>query len=370
MDKKKYQIPQGTEVLGFEETKQHQQLKSLLDEIFQLWGYQAVETPLFDFFDPYAAVLGKELLQKSFRLIDREGDLLLLRPDMTLFLARQMGFLLQQKKLPLRVFYDGPIMRFEDPSDISANEFYQMGAELVGASGSEADLEILLLCFKILEKISLLKQSRLHLGNHAFYDAVFSSCQNEEKGKVMEIIRKRDFDALAAFFKKENINPEKYLLYIQLFSFIGKPDELEEILSPKNRQLLNKEEQLSLDYLLDISKKLEKYSYFLRLDLSESGSQAYHSGIVFQVYCRQAATAVLSGGRYDKLLGKFNAEMPSLGFSLFPRKIEKLLSFERQKSEVKKLFYNQANFMDKQQEAEKLRAKGTAVILCKEKNND
>ena len=82
-----FQIPQGTESLSLKEASTHRRITDALEALFLSWGYFPVQTPVFDFFDIYRPLLKSASLEKVYRLIDREGDLLMLRSDVTLFLA-------------------------------------------------------------------------------------------------------------------------------------------------------------------------------------------------------------------------------------------------------------------------------------------
>ena len=147
MKKRYLQVPQGTEGVHLEEAYRHRRITQDMFDLFTLWGYLPVETPVFDFYDIYRPLLG-DSSKNVYRFVDREGDLLLIRSDITLFLAKQMGLWLREEDLPTRVCYGDTILRHQDPEDISKNEFFQMGAELIGKSGFDADLEILLLLRK------------------------------------------------------------------------------------------------------------------------------------------------------------------------------------------------------------------------------
>ncbi len=105
-----YQNPQGAEGIYLEEAYKHRMIVSQIDRLFLSWGYLPVQTPVVDFYDLYQPLLeGKT--DTLYRLIDREGDLLLLRNDITLFLAKQMGLALSKEDLPVRVSYSDIILR-------------------------------------------------------------------------------------------------------------------------------------------------------------------------------------------------------------------------------------------------------------------
>ena len=109
------QNPKGAEAFFLEEAYRHRRIIGTVDRLYTSWGYLPVETPVFDFYDIYSKLLSTgNQLETVYRLIDRNGDLLMLRSDVTLFLAKQMGRVLQESDLPVRVSYSDTILRYQD----------------------------------------------------------------------------------------------------------------------------------------------------------------------------------------------------------------------------------------------------------------
>ena len=322
MKKRYLQVPQGTEGVHLEEAYRHRQITSEVFNLFTLWGYLPVETPVFDFYDIYRPLL-KGSSRDIYRLVDREGDLLLLRSDITLFLAKQMGLWLREEDLPTRVCYGDTILRHQNPEDISKNEFFQMGAELIGKAGSEADLEILLLLQKTFLQMGL--KPAIHLGSHRFLLSSLADLNGEAFETVMESLGKRDFDGLAGLLG-EYFSPRRVQVLSSILSFIGERAEFTSLLADHEGVLYN-EELEDLRYLDLLAGSLEEAGYGdnVRIDLSEIGGQPYYTGIVFRAYLPGLDSEVASGGRYDKLLASFGFDCPSVGFSFMQRKIEHLV---------------------------------------------
>lgn len=351
------QVPMGTETIYTEEAYRHRQADRELNSLFTLWGYLPVETPVFDFFDIYQDLIPCE--KDIYRLIDREGDLLMLRSDITLFLAKQMGLSLKNHDLPARICYSGTILRHQNREDISKNEFFQTGVELIGKADSDADLEILMLLnstFKILEI-----EPVIHIGSQKLLNASVSVFDIRDREKIMSMIKNRNFENLKIKLR-EKIDTARAHFLSELFQFIGTIDELNSFVL-SGESFLNKEETTALDelhFIMDNLNKLNVTDSFV-IDLSEVGYQPYYTGIVFQGYLNGVDSAIVSGGRYDKLLGKFGFETPSIGFSLLLRKIEDHLGnkFGLPKSEK----VNGRNFVEALKEAEKIRKNGRIAIL-------
>ena len=280
-----------------------------------------MKTPIFDFYDNYRSLISPAAEKDIYRLMDRGGELLMLRSDVTLFLARQMGMTLKEGDLPIRVSYSDAILRHQDREDISKNEFFQTGVELIGVDGFPGDMEILLLLNAVLENLTL--PAFLHLGSRSLFRHIVPA--ETEPPSLKEALEFRNGTALAEALRA--LYPqESATVYKEILLFMGTPDEFRRMLKDR-AAWINPGIVREGEYLLKLAAELTNlgFSQEMRIDLSEIGSQSYHTGIVFQVYMEGIAQAVISGGRYDGFLENFGLRAPSVGFSLLLRKVEALL---------------------------------------------
>ncbi len=329
-------IPHGTETLYLEETYRHKKILRHMEDLTESWGYLPVQTPVFDYYDNYRPLLDHKLEEQTYKLIDRDGDLMMLRSDITLFLARQMGLSLSEVEMPVRVYYADSILRYQDHEDINNHEFFQTGCELIGCPGKEGDLEILFLLAQILKEFKL-PLSRIHIGSMGVFNAVSAPLSKEDSKELSNLLQTREeegiLNILKTVYKAEDARKLAGLLL-----FIGTGKEFQAAMSGWS-SLLDGLLADPLSYLDSIYRGWEELGVFediLRIDLSETGDQTYYSGIVFNAYTDGCGTAMASGGRYDGLLENFgySGETPasSVGFSLFLRKMEKLSGFEPEDS--------------------------------------
>jgi ATP phosphoribosyltransferase regulatory subunit len=366
--KKLLHIPQGTEGFYLEEAFVHRRLRETLLDLFHAWGYLPVQTPVFDFFDTYRALLDAEATEKIYRLIDREGDLLMLRSDNTLFMAKQMGLALTREDLPVRVCYADSILRHQDREDISHNEFFQMGAELIGKDGLDGDLEVLMLLLTTIHHLQL-PQAVLHLGSHNF----FTACCDErrisaaDRQRVFTAIYNRSFPDAGEILRAAGFGEDEMRLMSRLFGFIGTIPEFAALETEvREAGLLSPACREALAYLAAVGEQLSRLEAAprVRIDLSEIGGQPYYTGLVFQVYMPGMDTAVASGGRYNRLLGFFGFDAPSCGFSLLLRKVQDRIGRpERFKQEHSGINVRKKDFVAAYRAAEELRAAGRVVTL-------
>ncbi|MBN2051839.1 MAG: ATP phosphoribosyltransferase regulatory subunit [Spirochaetales bacterium] len=361
--KRLLQFPGAIEGLRFEDAHRHQEILLALNDVFFHWGYLPVETPVFDFFDIYRPLLHGRDLEKIYRLIDREGDLLMLRSDITLFLAKQLGLSLRKDNLPVRACYADVILRHQNQEDISSNEFFQVGAELIGKPGKDGDLEILFLTLKILETLEV--SARIHIGSRAFYNAACQGLSPEEVKTLSGAVCSRERGDILNLLKKTQ-SPAVCRLTADLLLFLGTTAEYRDLFKACKARIPSEDMKRELQYLLDLGNILEEagMASHIRIDLSEIGSQPYYTGLVFQGYMEHLDSAFLGGGRYDGLLSTFGLSAPSVGFSFFPRKIEPWIGRPERffpSDGVEKA--RGTTFLEKIRHAEELRRNGKRVIL-------
>ncbi len=331
-------LPQGTESIYLEETYRHRKILRHMEDLTERWGYMPVQTPVFDFYDNYRTLLDSKLEDQTYKLIDREGDLLMLRSDITLFLARQMGMTLREEELPVRVYYSDSILRYQDHEDISSHEFFQTGCELIGKPGLEGDLEILFLLAELLSNFRL-PASRIHIGSTGVFRSIAGALSEEDSTMLSRFLQTREEreirKTLGRIYRKEDATE-----LTELLLFIGSRSEFAGKL-PLWSSLIDGALREPLDHIRAISdgwSKVEGFDELFHVDLSETGNQAYYSGIVFNAYTEGCGTSVASGGRYDGLLDHFGytggRPASSIGFSLFLRKLEQLSSMEIPRSKA------------------------------------
>lgn len=362
--KRALQVPQGTETFYLEEAYRHRRLAASIEDTFLRWGYLPVQTPSFDFYDVYTPLLREEDARSIYRLIDREGDLLMLRSDITLFLAKQMGLILRPEDLPARVFYADTILRHQAPEDISKNEFFQTGAELIGRQGVEADAEVLLMLLDSLAAISA-PPFFVHLGCRGLFDAGFANLPDATRRTARSAVRHREWQTMRVVLEETKRSAAEIDALVELYSFIGTPVELAELWDRISGVVTNEEAQ-SVSEVRELYQLLDELdaSEQLRFDFSEIGNQPYHSGVAFEVYMDGLDSAVAAGGRYDGLLSVFGLDAPSVGFSIMLRKIQDRLELDRDMPDVPEAEKAPGStFAERVRAARAMRQEGRTTIL-------
>lgn len=373
-------IPVGTE--GVHEARRHSRILRIIEDIFRSWGYLPVLTPVFDYYENYRPLLDRAREERICRFPDREGELLMLRSDITLFLAKQMGPALRNSVLPRRVYYADSIIRYENDETISRGEFFQVGAELIGMPGREGDLEVLMLLREVLGALKL-PEWRLHIGSRAVLNAVLDT-GDAPGGRARVRARARAAESAGALLE---IRDREGLMRLMgdlglgnaegrcdLLLFMGSCDEFRECREGLIRGCGGDAAGRigrAVEDLTGLTAEMAEMAEFaspddIRIDLSEHGGQPYHTGFTMQAYVKGAGSAAASGGRYDELLGAFapGRGMPAAGFSLLMRKIEPLSrAVDESPGDADAVRAEGGNFAERYRDARRKRGKGIPVVL-------
>lgn len=307
-------LPTGTETLQLHEAARHRRITRTLDDLFSRWGYDPAETALVDYFDVYRRLLSDADVRQMYRAVDRQGEILALRADTTLFLAKQLGLHLTIDDLPVRVFYADQIVRAEDRHDISNNEYQQAGIELVGRDGPDGDAEVLFLAVEALEALGL-TDAVIHVGSHAIIAAAAADAGIEAE-YLAELLRRREFDDPGLVDIPAPVR--------RLFEFIGSGTDfagVHTLVASASPPVAAAAEELARVIALLEEIVPDRWKDRIRVDISELGAYHYYTGIAFSAYIPASNAAILRGGRYDQLLRAFGFDAPSVGFSLFTRKL-------------------------------------------------
>src|SRR5258708_36726345 len=129
-------LPTGVAALLFESARARRRLEGRLAALVEGHGYVEAILPILDYLEPYEALLTPASRGELYRFIDRDGEQLALRADFTPMLARLLAPRLHSLRLPLRLFYRGDVVRYEENRPGSRRELYQMGVELLGMAGA------------------------------------------------------------------------------------------------------------------------------------------------------------------------------------------------------------------------------------------
>lgn len=327
-------IPSGMRDLLPEEARQRRQLENRLVEVFTGWGYQEVITPTLEFYDTLAVEMDAELDSQLYRFFDRDGRLLVLRPDMTIPIARLVATRLRHLALPLRLFYIANVFRYESPQAGRLREFAQAGVELIGLGDAQADAEVIALATKALWQAGL-QDFQISVGQIQLFHALMEELHLPEAlvRAVKSAITRKDLVGLECLLKEDPLLASHKEEIREVFDLRGGVEVLQ-----KARLLLK-----SSCFHQALSRLEEVYEHLVRLGVAEAvcldlgllRGFEYYTGIVFEGYTADLGFTICGGGRYDNLLGKFGYPCPATGFALGLDRLLLALSYQEERLKVK-----------------------------------
>ena len=139
---KSIHTPEGVRDVFSEECKKKRTLQRKIEKVFQAYGYQEIETPTFEFFDVFSREVGTTPSRELYKFFDREGNTLVLRPDITPSIARAVSKYFQEETFPMRFSYNGNVFINNSSLQGRMKESTQMGAELINDDSVDADAEM------------------------------------------------------------------------------------------------------------------------------------------------------------------------------------------------------------------------------------
>jgi ATP phosphoribosyltransferase regulatory subunit len=283
-------------------------------EIFTRWGYQEVITPTFEYLEVIESGAGEGIREELFLLQDQDGRLLALRPEMTIPIARIVSTKFRDFAGVLRLFYNANIFRHALPQMGRYQEFYQLGVELIGASGAMADAEVIALAAEVLKKQELdFKISLNHIGifNNLLLESGLSELSREG---IKRLVLKKDLVGLNRMLADLTMAPELRQVLLDMPLMHGGPEVLERLEAVRRIPQVKE----AIDELSGVYDCLAPYGIQddVVIDLGILRGFDYYTGIVFEGYSPQLGYPLLGGGRYDNLLGKFGAPRVATGFAV------------------------------------------------------
>lgn len=327
---------------------------------FQRWGYREVLTPTLEYFDTVGSASALPEY-RMFKLIDREGKTLVLRPDLTAPIARMVSSVLKDEPLPLRLYYHASVFRAQDDSARTA-EFFQSGVELVGDPSPEADAEVITLAVESLSACEI-QPFQLAVGHVELLDGLLHELVGDQQvvERLKECLGARDVVGYKEQVAQLNLSSGGKELLLRLPHMRGGKDRLEALLS----QIRSSRVETAIRHLMEIWEALEDFgaNRHVVLDLGLVGSLHYYTGVYFEGYALPSSFPLVSGGRYDRLLRRFGRPVPATGFALKTDRLMEASPAADGAMERVALIYPRSARKEAIRRAQELRNEGKAVIL-------
>jgi ATP phosphoribosyltransferase regulatory subunit len=336
------------------EARKIEELRRLMLDNFRLYGYELVMPPLLEYVESLMTGAGQDTDLRTFKLVDQiSGRMLGLRADMTTQVARIDAHLLNRHSVT-RLCYAGSVLHTRPSGLHSTREPLQIGAEIYGHAGLEADAEIQELALASLAMAGFM-DVRLDLSHVGVLRAILSQDPTAAKDEAALYLLLRAKDIPGMQVQTAHYAPATRAALLALPNLYGDVDVLK-----RAREVLPD--------LPGIAKALAELAALaasaigradVAIDLADLRGYQYESGAMFAVYVPGLPNAVLRGGRYDHVGEAFGRARPATGFSMDLRELARLLPTAERKHSIRAPWGNAPELKDKIAE---LRKAGEVVI--------
>jgi ATP phosphoribosyltransferase regulatory subunit len=316
----------------------------------------------------YAGIEGLVDKSEMFKVVDDQGQILVLRPDLTMPIARLAASRFQDSPRPLKFSYLSSAFQSRNSQSLSLKEKTQAGVELIGAASLESDLEMIILLLKTLQKVGV-ENPLIDIGHADLINEIFADLKIVEAQKVelRRLLAAKNKIGIKNYLNKIEVNSAAKKILLALPALFGSPFT---IIDKLKEMPLSKATKTVLKTLSSLFERLQEFDLlqYITFDPMLISRHGYYTGLIFKGYARGYSNLLASGGRYDNLTKNFGLEEPAVGFAL---EIENLLDYLNKtenftiKKEARLLlsYQNKGDFYFAYQLSEQLRQAGfTAEI--------
>jgi ATP phosphoribosyltransferase regulatory subunit len=308
-------IPPGTRDILPDEMRELRQLQWTLLETFASFGYSEVATPTIEYDEVLARGDGRTA-GSAYRFFDERGDLVALRSDMTVPIARLVGGRYVGTEPPFRLCYIANAYRAVRPQRGQMRQFAQAGMELIGPEAPGGTAEVVEVLQAALDAVGL-RRAVIGLGDADLYRQALSELgiEGEARDSLLEKLAMHDLVGLQEELElAEGISDEQRATLVSLSQLRGGSEVLKEA-----RAMGGAAVERATARLQGTFDELERRDAGQRvqIDLGLLRDLGYYSGAILEVYDPALGHVLGGGGRYDELLGRFGRDLPAAGFSLY-----------------------------------------------------
>ena len=317
-DEYKYQIPKESIGIMSKNVKQLRKIESNLREVFEEYEIEETIVPSFEYIELYKGVYEDFDENKMFKYIGRDGNVIALRWDFTIPIARQ--YFLERKEGEAKYSYFGKIYRKTKKYKGRSSEEYQAGIEIINKPAIEGDIECLEILEKSLSKLEV-KDIKIELGSAKFFNRI---CElTGDKEKVIEILSRKNLSEMKKYVEEKDFNQQFKNFLLKLPRLTGDINMINNTIENINDPIMIE----ALKQLKETYNKMKKTEEII-FDLSMCPSMKYYTGLMFKLYTLFAPDAIISGGRYDALYENFGKNIPAIGMGYYINNILKAIEKE------------------------------------------
>ena len=360
--------PEGVRDIYGVEYEKRNLIENEIAACMKRYGFRAIQTPTFEYFDIFSAERGTVSAKDMYKFFDRDGNTLVLRPDMTPAIARCVAKYYKEEEGAIRLCYNANTYINENDYQGKLKEITQIGAELINEPSVEADAEMIALTVECM-LASGLTEFQVEVGQADFFRALVEEAElDEDETEQLRaaIIEKNTFGLEGILAGREMKDATRKAL-VKLPELFGTIQMLETVKGiTDNVRALKTVERL--EHLYDCMKAYG-YEKYITFDLGALSKYNYYTGITFRAYTYGTGNPIVTGGRYDSLVGQFGKQAAAIGFALCLDEL--MAAMMRQGITVKEqaacveVSYDAAGYAKAVQKAQELRAQGVSCRLIR-----
>lgn len=324
--------PEGVRDIYNEECEKKLELQDRLHKALKRHGYHSIQTPTFEFFDIFGKEVGTIPSSELYKFFDREGNTLVLRPDITPSIARSAAKYFMDEDMPIRLSYMGNTFINNHSYQGRLKESTQLGAELIGDDTVDGDAEMIAMAIDAL-KSSGLKDFQISVGHVEFFRGLMEAAglSEEQEEVIRELIANKNFFGVEEEISGCSMNQNLKELFGMLGTIYDNAASFEEAKTyaadyPKVYKAIRRLEDL------DAVLKVYDVDKYVTYEFGMLSSYHYYTGVIFAGYTYGSGEPIVKGGRYDKLLTYFGKDAASIGFAIVVDQL--MAAISRQKIEI------------------------------------
>jgi ATP phosphoribosyltransferase regulatory subunit len=313
-----HRIPPGTRDVLPDEMRELRRLEAALVETFERFGYGEVATPTIEYHEVLAR--GDDSgAPAAYKFFDEEGELLAMRTDMTVPIARLVATRLGGSEPPFRLSYIGNAYRAVRPQRGQMREFSQAGVELIGVEAPEGTAEVIEVLAAALDAVGL-NRAVIGLGDADLYRQLLGEhgVDDGRRDSILRVLARHDLVGLEAEVDELGMGAGERETLLRLPTLRGGPEVLE-----RARELGGTAVDRAIQRLAATHDELVRRGVGdrVRLDLGLLRDLGYYTGAIVEVYDPAVGHVLGGGGRYDELMGRFGCSLPAAGFALYLERV-------------------------------------------------
>lgn len=311
-------IPPGTRDILPDEMRELRRLHRALIEVFEARGYGEVATPAIE----YDEVLGRgggRTADSAYRFFDERGDLLALRSDMTVPIARLVASRYAGAGTPLRFCYLANAYRAVRPQRGQMREFAQAGVELIGAPAPAGTVEVVEVLEAALDAAGL-DRAVIGLGDADLFRQLLEELGVAAAARpaILSRLATHDLVGLEAALSEAGMASEQLATCVALSQLRGGREVLEQAGAIGGAAVERATARLGETFeALEAAGAAGR----VQVDLGLLRDLGYYSGAILEVYDPALGHVLGGGGRYDRLLQRFGVDQPAAGFALYLERV-------------------------------------------------